>query len=116
MEITTKRAYEPSKPGDGYRVLVDRLWPRGIKKADLKVDEWLKDIGPSDDLRKWFGHDPAKFQDFKTKYLSEIKRSGLADGLLDRAKGADKLTLVYSAKDEIHNQAVVLKSYLDSIN
>lgn len=105
----------PAEPSDGYRVLVDRLWPRGVKKVDLKLDEWVKEVGPSNELRQWFGHDPAKFDEFRTEYLAELKRSDLPHQILNDAKGASHLTLVYSAKDEQHNQAVVLKGYLETI-
>lgn len=100
---------------DGYRALVDGMWPRGIKKEGLKADEWLKDIAPSKELRQWFDHDPAKFDQFARQYRQEVEQSGLAEGLLERARGASRLTLVYSAKDEQHNQAVVLRNYLEEL-
>lgn len=115
MKINIKRAYDESTPDDGYRALVDRLWPRGVKKELLKLDEWCKDIAPSTELREWFSHDPAKFSKFGAKYQTELKASDLPNELLKRAKGHKTLTLVYSAKDTEHNQAVVLKQYLEQL-
>ncbi|HET8689987.1 MAG TPA: DUF488 domain-containing protein [Candidatus Saccharimonadales bacterium] len=115
MKVVVKRAYEPAAPSDGYRVLVDRLWPRGVKKEDLKLDEWLKDVAPSDELRQWFGHDPAKFEEFAKKYRLELGKTDLTRGLLKRVGDMDRLTLVYSAKDEQHNQAMVLRDYLGNL-
>ena len=114
MEIVIKRAYDAADQHDGYRVLVDRLWPRGIKKEVLKLNEWDKDIAPSAELRTWFGHDPAKFKEFSTRYQKELAGSDEPKKLIDRAKGK-RLTLVYSAKDSKHNQAVVLKQYLEKL-
>ncbi len=115
MEIQIKRAYDPAAPADGYRVLVDRLWPRGIKKEALALGEWCKDIAPSQELRTWFNHDPARFDEFNKRYRRELNASGEAKKLLDRAAGKARLTLVYGAKDEAHNQAVVLKDYLAAL-
>jgi uncharacterized protein YeaO (DUF488 family) len=113
--VHLKRAYEPPDPSDGYRVLVDRLWPRGERKEALALDEWLKDLAPSDELRRWFGHDPARWDEFRTRYRAELKapenRAALAD-LAARAR-AGRLTLVYGAKDEEHNNAVVLREILE---
>lgn len=114
MEVVIKRAYEPADPSDGYRVLVDRLWPRGVKKEVLKLDEWCKDIAPSTELREWFAHDPAKFDEFKVRYQKELRASDAPQELLKRA-GDNKLTLVYSAKDQAMNQAVVLQQYLKEL-
>ena len=111
--VKIKRAYEKVNKADGFTVLVDRLWPRGIKKIDLHLDEWLKDIGLSNELRKWFNHDPKKWAGFKQRYFKEL--SDKAD-LIEQLKSiSDKrtLTLLYSAKDEQHNQAVALKEYLE---
>ncbi len=111
--IQCKRVYEPAAPGDGYRVLVDRLWPRGIRKTDLVMDEWLKDAAPSNELRKAFGHDPAKFEQFKKSYLAELKAHPEHwQPLLERAR-KETVTLLYAAHDEQHNQAVVLSEFLD---
>lgn len=113
--ITIKRVYEPVNEADGKRVLVDRLWPRGISKEKAKIDEWMKDIAPSNELRKWFNHDPEKFEEFSQKYKEELKepeKKKELDKLIEMSDG-NTVTLVYSAKDEEHNQAVVLKHYLE---
>ena len=113
--IKTKRAYEPASHDDGYRVLIDRLWPRGIKKSDLALDEWAKELAPSAELRKGFGHDPARWKDFRTKYRKELRASAARakiESLVKRAQSST-LTLVYGARDEEHNDAVVLKELLE---
>lgn len=111
-EIRVKRVYEEPDPADGYRVLVDRVWPRGLSKEKVRADEWLKDTAPSNELRKWFGHDPDKWQEFQRRYSSELaERKEAVQSLLDAA-GKSVVTLLYSAKDEEHNQAVALKAYL----
>jgi uncharacterized protein YeaO (DUF488 family) len=115
MEIVIKRAYEGATAADGYRVLIDRLWPRGVKKEVLAVDEWCKDVAPSAELRTWFAHDPAKFDEFSTRYRAELDSSDTAQQLLRRAAGKERLTLVYGAKDPANNDAVVLRSYLESL-
>lgn len=110
-----KRAYERREPRDGYRVLVDRLWPRGLRKGALELDEWLRDLAPSNDLRKWFAHDPERWQEFRQRYRRELSSGParkLVDDLRDRLDRGP-LTLVYGARDEEHNNAVVLKSVLD---
>lgn len=112
MNIVTKRAYDAASDSDGYRVLVDRLWPRGIKKELLALDEWDKEVAPSTELRTWFDHDPAKFDEFRAKYLSELEASDAPELLLTRAAHAEVLTLVYAAKDPAVNHAVVLREYL----
>jgi uncharacterized protein YeaO (DUF488 family) len=108
--VKLKRAYEPAAPGDGYRVLVERLWPRGVRKLDLALDEWLKDIAPSTELRKWFSHDPERWAEFKRRYLEELRVSPALDSLKALAARASKgnLTLVFSSHDAEHNNAVVL--------
>jgi uncharacterized protein YeaO (DUF488 family) len=109
-----KRVYDAAKPDDGFRILVDRLWPRGLSKAKLKMDLWMRDIGPSDDLRRWFSHDPEKWLEFKRRYFKELNgKQEMIEQIRNRAKH-DKVTLLYSAKDELHNQAVALKEYLES--
>ena len=110
--VKLKRAYERPTPDDGTRVLVDRLWPRGVKKADAAIDYWAKELAPSTELRKWFGHDPARWEEFRRRYSVEIHGQGdELDRLRDLArKGA--VTLVYGAHDEIHNDAVVLREIL----
>jgi len=112
--IKTKRAYEKPAKEDGTRVLVDRLWPRGISKSAASVDEWLKEIAPSDGLRKWFHHDPSRWEDFRRRYTKELKgKKDLTKKLMDISRSGT-LTLVYSARDEIHNQANVLKEFLEN--
>jgi uncharacterized protein YeaO (DUF488 family) len=113
--ISIKRTYEPHDRGDGTRVLVDRLWPRGIQKQQLRIEKWMPEIGPSNELRKFFGHDPARWDEFRKRYLGELKRPETQSLLAELLEIARKghLTLVYSAKDEAHNQAVVLKEVLD---
>lgn len=110
--IKLKRAYEPHTAGDGTRILIDRLWPRGVKKADAAIDRWLKDISPSTSLRKWFGHDPARWQKFRQRYAAEVRNHN--DQLTELRGLARKgpITLVFSARDEVHNDAVVLRSVL----
>ncbi len=112
MDIRVKRVYDPAAKDDGQRVLVDRLWPRGLSKTSLKLDAWLKEIAPSNELRKWFGHDPARWAEFRTRYREELKGHG---ELLDRLRAeAQKgtVSLLFAAKDEEHNNAVVLKELL----
>jgi uncharacterized protein YeaO (DUF488 family) len=107
--VKLKRAYEPHDPQDGTRVLIDRLWPRGVSKADAAVDLWLKDIAPSTELRKWFGHDPALWEEFQERYTEEVRGHPQAlDQLRDLARQGP-VTLVYAAHDELHNDAVVLR-------
>jgi uncharacterized protein YeaO (DUF488 family) len=113
--IKIKRAYEPANQRDGYRVLVDRLWPRGIKKSAFSLNEWAKEIAPSTELRKSFGHDPTKWAEFSKKYQAELRSAEAKGKLEELAKRARRsnLTLVYSARDELHNDAVVLKKLLE---
>ena len=110
--INIKRVYEPASKDDGYRVLVDRLWPRGISKNEAAVDLWLKEIAPSNELRKWFGHDPAKFDEFSERYVKELKNNQVVKDLQELISKHSKLTLLYGAKDKNHNQAVVLAAFL----
>ncbi len=113
MEIKIKRIYEEAVKSDGTRILVDRIWPRGISKEDAHLDDWIKEIAPSTELRKWFDHKDERFDEFSKKYKIELKdHKDLTDALLEKAK-KKRLTLVYSAKNELHNQAVVLKKYLE---
>ena len=108
--IKLKRIYEPYNKNDGYRVLVDRLWPRGVSKEKAHLDVWLKDIAPSTELRKWFNHDPKKWADFKKKYQAELKKNKEVVLMLKQAKKKHStITLFYGAKDEMHNEAVVIK-------
>jgi uncharacterized protein YeaO (DUF488 family) len=114
--VTIKRAYEASGSDDGTRVLIDRVWPRGVRKQKAQIQTWMRDLAPSNELRRFFGHDPKRWQDFHKRYLEELKRSEaqpLLQELLAIARKG-KLTLVYGARDQEHNQAVVLKELLDS--
>jgi len=110
--IDVKRAYEPPDGGDGQRVLVDRIWPRGVTKDDLDLDAWLKDIAPSSALRKWFGHDPAKWDEFRRRYAAELEKAREPVAELRRLLRQGRVTLVYGAKDEAHNNAVALRDWL----
>lgn len=111
--INIKRVYKPYSKDDGKRVLIDRLWPRGLSKAKAHVDEWLKDIAPSTELRKWFNHEPAKWDEFQKRYKRELDNNqAVVKKLQDIAKSG-KITIIYGAKDELHNDAVVLKNYLE---
>ncbi|OFX14934.1 MAG: hypothetical protein A2V59_00725 [Armatimonadetes bacterium RBG_19FT_COMBO_69_19] len=110
--VRLKRAYDPPTPNDGSRVLVDRLWPRGMTKEKLKIDAWMRDLAPSDVLRKWFGHDPAKWEEFRRRYMDDLAgKKELLKELVAHARGGG-LTLVYSAHDPEHNQAVVISEVL----
>lgn len=110
--IAIKRAYAKPEHTDGSRILVDRLWPRGLSKANAKLTHWLKEIAPSAELREWFGHDPAKWQEFKKRYDAELAHNHEAVAELAEYLHKGKVTLVYGAKDEEHNQAVVLEQYM----
>lgn len=112
MKLHIKRAYEPASPKDGRRFLVDRLWPRGVKKEALALTAWLKDVAPSDNLRRWFGHDPERWIEFRRRYRAELKSQPKVVQPLRDALSHGVVTLVYSAHDEAHNQAVVLRQYL----
>ncbi len=110
--IKIKRVYEKYDVTDGMRILVDRLWPRGIRHTSANIDLWFRDVAPSTELRKWFAHDPSKWGEFKKKYRAELKDSKALDKLIDLAKSSGLVTLVYAAKDEKHNDAVVLSEVL----
>jgi uncharacterized protein YeaO (DUF488 family) len=112
MDVRIKRIYEPAAATDGERVLIDRLWPRGLTHEDAQLDDWLRDLGPSTELRRWFAHDPARFDEFRQRYAAELtaKRDELAE--LRRRARKRPLTLVYSARDTEHNDAVVLAEVL----
>ena len=110
--VKLKRAYAPASSSDGMRVLIDRLWPRGVKKTDAEIDEWMKDIAPSTALRKWFGHDPDRWQEFRRRYWAEVKEH---PEQLDRLRTLARhgpITLVFAAHDETHNDAVVLRELI----
>ena len=110
--IRIKRVYEEPEIEDGTRILVDRLWPRGLTKEKAKVDLWLKDVAPSTELRKWFAHDPARWAEFRSRYLDELKRNKEPVSLLRQEAAKGTVTLVYGAKDQQHNEAVVLQELL----
>jgi uncharacterized protein YeaO (DUF488 family) len=112
MDIRLKRAYEPASPEDGHRVLVDRLWPRGISKKQAKLDEWEKELAPSSELREWFGHEPDRFAEFRRRYIDELRAKAPRLEELRRRAATGTLTLVYSAHDSEHNDAVVLAEAL----
>jgi uncharacterized protein YeaO (DUF488 family) len=111
--IQVKRAYAPYSPSDGSRFLVDRLWPRGMSKEALQLDGWLKDVAPSEALRRWFGHEPAKWEEFRRRYFVELAGKPEAWQPILQAASRDNVTLLYSARDTEHNNAVALKTYLE---
>lgn len=106
--LRLKRAYEPAEASDGRRILVDRLWPRGLSKKRLAIDEWMKELSPSSELRRWFGHDPRKWLEFRRRYKRELRRHAERVEQLARWASRRRITLVFGAKDETHNDAVVL--------
>lgn len=110
--IRLKRAYEPPKREDGKRILVDRLWPRGVAKADAALDLWMKDIAPSTELRQWFGHDPARWDSFRARYAEELRAHAEELQQLRAHARRGRITLVYGARDDAHNDAVVLRNIL----
>ena len=112
MTIQLKRVYEAPSKSDGTRILVDRLWPRGLTKEKASVDLWLKEVAPSTELRKWFAHDPAKWPEFKARYKAELKRNSAQLALLKQAVLRGPATLLYGAKDTQHNEAMVLQDLL----
>ncbi|CAM3831431.1 DUF488 domain-containing protein [Isoptericola cucumis] len=114
MGFDVKRVYEAPSDDDGLRVLVDRLWPRGLSKADAHVDRWIKEVAPSSDLRTWFGHDPARFDEFARRYREELRGSAELAELAALADDGRQVTLLYGARDEQHNQAVVLRDVVAS--
>ncbi|MBT1073751.1 DUF488 domain-containing protein [Geobacter grbiciae] len=111
--LRIKRIYDPPAPEDGTRVLVDRLWPRGISKDEARIDEWLKEIAPSDNLRKWFGHDPARWEEFRERFRRELEAKAEILDHLRTLTEKGTVTLLFAAKDVEHNNAVVLKEMLD---
>ena len=114
MMLKLKRAYEPESRSDGTRVLVERLWPRGLSKATLRIDGWLKDVGPSTELRRWFSHDHVKWPTFRARYFRELDSRPEAWRPIASAARRGTVTLVYSSRDTQHNNAVALKDYLQS--
>ena len=111
MAFEIKRIYEAPSPADGVRILVDRLWPRGVRKADAHLTEWMKDVAPSPDLRLWFGHDPERFAEFRQRYEQELRVNPLLDGLLELGQ-KKRVTLLYAAHDPQVNHALVLRNFL----
>lgn len=113
MTIRIKRVYETPSPDDGVRYLVDQLWPRGKKREDLQIEAWLREVAPSKPLLKWFGHDPEKWEEFRSRYYQELNQNeGALQPLVETARNGT-VTLVYAARDEAHNNALALKQYLD---
>jgi uncharacterized protein YeaO (DUF488 family) len=110
--VKLKRAYEPPAAADGSRILIDRLWPRGVKKADAAIDQWMKDLSPSTRLRKWFGHERARWQEFRGRYAREVHEHPDRLNELRALARQGRITLVYSASDEVHNDAVALRDLL----
>ncbi len=115
MNIKVKRIYEPASPKDGYRILVDRLWPRGVKKEDAHIDKWLKEIAPSTALRKWIHESPEKWPQFIPKYQAELKDSPALEELLSDVKKNRTITLLFASRDEKHNHAIVLMDIIHSV-
>jgi uncharacterized protein YeaO (DUF488 family) len=111
--IKIKRIYEEPSEDDGYRILVDRLWPRGLSKKKSKIDLWLRDIAPSNDLRKWFSHDPAKWNEFKKRYIKELENNSSLQKLIEIIKQKNSITLLYATKDKERNNATVIKEYIE---
>ncbi len=112
LEIELKRVYEPKGATDGLRILIDRLWPRGLSKEQAAVDRWLRDLAPSTELRRWFGHDPARWDEFRRRYVGELQEHG---DLLEEVRSLarrGRVTLLYAARDEAHNDAVALRELL----
>ena len=112
--LKLKRAYEPVESTDGKRILIDRLWPRGVSKSEARVDEWLKDLAPSTELRTWFGHDPQKWEEFRKRYIKELSspdKTGLLEDIARRAR-RETITLIYSAKDTEHSDVKVLEQLI----
>ncbi len=113
--VKIKRVYDAPSHDDGKRILVDRLWPRGLKKEEARVDEWMKEIAPSTELRQWFGHDPDKWGEFKKRFFKELRgRQDLTDSIINAAREGT-VTLLYGSKEEHYNNAVALKEYIDSM-
>lgn len=115
-ELKMKRVYEDSETNDGYRILVDRIWPRGVKKEDANIDEWCKEITPTTEARKAFGHDPDKFETFKKRYLKELNQNSNTSEFIKKVQELlhdQPVTLVYAAKDETYNHVVILKEYIE---
>lgn len=115
VKIALKRVYEKASPEDGYRILVDGLWPRGLSREKAEIDEWNQDLAPSTKLRHWFHHDPELWEEFSEKYLQEPQSNDEIENFLQQHKNQEKITLVYAAKDEEHCHPIILKRYLESL-
>lgn len=111
--IRIKRIYDPPEPSDGKRILIDRLWPRGLSRDTAHIDAWIKEAAPSDVLRRWYSHDPEKWTEFRTRYLSELQQNPAAAELRESAHKAKTMTLLFAAKDEKRNNAIVLREFLE---
>lgn len=114
--VNLKRIYDAQTKDDGYRILIDRLWPRGIKKSELQIDEWFKEIAPSTGLRKWFNHEPQKWPAFKRRYKKELKENTASRQLRQKLEKHEIITLLYAAKDQDHNHGLVLRDFLKTGN
>jgi len=114
MPISLKRVYEKPSTNDGKRILVERLWPRGLKKDEAKIDEWLREAAPSTELRKWYGHDPAKWSEFKERYWKELDKKQDIVSKLAKESQEKKVTFVFAAKEQQYNNAVALKEYIET--
>jgi len=114
MSIQIKRVYEPAAKSDGYRVLIDRLWPRGLKKEAVPLDVWARDLAPSTELRKWFGHEPARWEGFRQRYASELDAQQETWHPIAERAAKHPVTILFGARDEEHNNAVVMKAYLEN--
>ncbi len=112
LDVRAKRIYDPAEEGDGYRVLIDHIWPRGISKANARLDEWAKELAPSGELRKWFDHDPARFAEFRSRYRDELAAQSERLRELRRQAAPGPLTILYAARDQEHNNAVVVTELL----
>ena len=112
VDVRVKRVYEEPDPGDGYRVLIDHIWPRGVSRERAHLDDWARDLAPSDDLRRWFSHDPAKFDEFRARYVAELADQRARVVELARRARTGPVTIVYAARDQEHNNAVVLAELL----
>jgi uncharacterized protein YeaO (DUF488 family) len=112
-DVLTKRVYQPADPADGYRVLIDHVWPRGISRQKAQLDEWARELAPSDELRRWFDHIPERFDQFRSRYRNELEAHAEKLAELRRRAGEGRVTIVYAARDEAHNNAVVLAELLE---
>ena len=112
LNVHAKRIYDPASDGDGYRILIDHVWPRGVSRERAKLDEWARELAPGDELRRWFGHDPDRFEEFRSRYRDELQAQAERLGELRRRARKGPVTIVYAARDQEHNNAVVLAELL----